>query len=76
MAYGLSGSHGLTSLMLEVCFLHHLLSEFESGGIVLTHLHVEDGVGLVVIDCSGQSAVLPSCPFPVVAGQLEVRDCC
>ena len=72
----LSVSHGLASLMLEVCFLHHLLFEFESGGVVLTHLHVEDGVGLVIIGSSGLSAVLPSCPFPVVAGQLEVGDCC
>ena len=73
---GLSGSQVLASQILEVCFLRHLLSEFESGGIVLAHFLEDEGVGLVVIGSSGQSAVLPSCPFPVVAGQLEVRDCC
>ena len=71
---GLSGSHVLVSQMLEVCFLRHLLSEFQSGGIVFTHFLEDEGVGLIVIGSSGLSAVLPSCPFPVVAGQLEVRN--
>ena len=40
------------------------------------HLLPEDGVGLVVVGCSGLAAGLPLCQSPQLAGEVEVGNCC